>query len=202
VNSAIQKLFETVILPHVIRNSFRRIEMYQAIRVTVVSLLASLFVVGCTTPEPQAEESEPAEQVPAPEESDPEPAAEADPESESYVESEGEVVCGQSIDAYGAGNVELEADLNGNGRIDMVRENTNNCGPSSCTALVLVACEVEGYYEEVAEFGYFQIVEVAEGTTDGWRDLAVNKASRDDAGLLDATTVIYRWNGETYAPAE
>ena len=106
------------------------------------------------------------------------------------------------IDDEVYGNLELEADLNGNGRTDLAMENLQECGATTCNVDILASCE-DGGFEVVARFGYFGMVEATDETTDGWSNLEVSKrGGLDDEGLPTTSHVIYAWDGETYVSTE
>jgi hypothetical protein len=102
------------------------------------------------------------------------------------------------------GGLALEADLNGDGRLDSLRANRQRCYGSGCAVTVLAACEGGGY-EAVAHLVYFTPaapITRGEDTINGWYPLHADRATRDEEGLWVTRPVVFVWNGETYEAAD
>jgi hypothetical protein len=102
------------------------------------------------------------------------------------------------------GRLALEADLNGDGRLDLLRANRQRCYGSGCAVTVLAACEGGGY-EAVAHLVYFTPaapITRGEDTINGWYPLHADRATRDEEGLWVTRPVVFVWNGETYEAAD
>ena len=179
--------------------------MSRPLLVSIISI-SLLLLAGCQTSgdSQQANPQEPAGAEAAAEQENP---AEESEEILAHDEGpqktqEGETIAPidpacEELDEERFVELEFETDLNGNGLKDRAMVDKTTCYPRSCSAAILEACP-NGGYKMVAQVGYFQILEARDETTEGWRDLNVQKAGRDEEGLIESSFETYVWDGETY----